>query len=146
MDLILPSRYPLAPNHPWSSQPKDHTGPPLAKSDSFAAQGIVHLVSSDLRLRCRPGEIYLGASTSNGKLHLKFFWDGNVFNDETVKEWLAEVKGAILWYLADDVTAKPIPVLPAYPRSSNTWFSRPMFIILFVLSAIISLIYHIYLS
>lgn len=41
----------------------------------------------------------MGASTSNNKLHLKFFWDGNVFEDKAVKEWLGEVRDAVVWYL-----------------------------------------------
>lgn len=86
IDAILPTHYPLA-----SAQASPQEGP--------EAQHSLVLLSSDLRLRCRPGELYLGASTSNNKLHLKFFWDGNVFDDESVKEWLREVRDAVVWYL-----------------------------------------------
>ena len=98
MDRLLPARYPLDPQDPIHSLRKG-----TDTSDKPQSQGTVHptllLLSSDLRLRCRPGELYLGASTSNGKLHLKFFWDGNVFEDDAVKEWLNEVRDAVVWYL-----------------------------------------------
>lgn len=93
MDRILPSHYPLDPENPINS----------SRKESDTSQRTIHptllLLSSDLRLRCRPGELYLGASTSNDKLHLKFFWDGNVFEDGAVKEWLDEVRDAVVWYL-----------------------------------------------
>lgn len=102
MDRLLPSRYPLDPQDPLHASRKGAD----ASDNSQQSQGTAHptlvLLSSDLRLRCRPGELYLGASTSNGKLHLKFFWDGNVFEDDAVKEWLDEVRDAVVWYLGQD--------------------------------------------
>jgi len=142
MDLILPSKYPLASNHPWASQSKAVIEPTSAKHTSAATHGSVHLLSSDLRLRCRPGEIYLGASTSNGKLHLKFFWDGNVFDDSTVKEWLDEVKGAVLWYLAGDIAVKSADPQNVFPH--HAWTARSVLLALFLSSVLLSLIFYVY--
>lgn len=69
---------------------------PLLKSKS---EPVLRLVTSETRLHCRPGELYLGASTSRGQLHLNVFWDGNVYDEDLVKEWLDEVRGATELYL-----------------------------------------------
>lgn len=114
MDSILPLEYPIpASNHLSPRSTALHSAKAgiipyleVITSDKISeqlprpnAKPLLHLVSSDLRLRCRPGEIYLGAFTANGQLHLKFFWDGNVFDDATVREWLDEVKDSAVWYL-----------------------------------------------
>lgn len=51
------------------------------------------------RLRAYPAELYLSASTWGGRLRMYVFYDGNVYEDVVVKEWLDEVSGAVLWYL-----------------------------------------------
>jgi hypothetical protein len=50
-------------------------------------------------LHCRPSELYLGASTFYQQLRFYIFWDQNVFDRETVEEWLGEVRGAAEFYL-----------------------------------------------
>lgn len=123
MDSILPLEYPIPSTHPLSPRSSaahptkaghlPSTRTPLSRVDSPSltsetasiqdACPILHLLSSDLRLRCRPGELYLGASTFHSQLCLKFFWDGNVFDGATVKEWLDEVREAAIWYLGQDI-------------------------------------------
>ena len=51
------------------------------------------------RLHTRPAELYLGALSSRGRLSMYVFYDGNVYEEEVVSEWLDEVRGAVLWYL-----------------------------------------------
>lgn len=53
-------------------------------------------------LRCRPTELYLGASTSAQQLRLIVYWDNNVFDEALVTEWLGEVRNAIDYYLGED--------------------------------------------
>lgn len=79
MDVILPRDY------------------PLSRADSSAP--TLHLHTNRNLLRCRPAELYLGASTTLQQLHLAVFWDMNVFDDETVEEWLQEVHDATAFFL-----------------------------------------------
>ena len=51
------------------------------------------------RLRCRPGEFYLGARTQYGQMHVHVFFDGNVVEEEVAREWIEEVKMALEYYL-----------------------------------------------
>lgn len=46
-----------------------------------------------------PAELYLGAATSRGRMNLYVRYDGNVFEEGVVTEWLDEVREAVLWYL-----------------------------------------------
>ncbi|KAK0210933.1 hypothetical protein DFS33DRAFT_1296408 [Desarmillaria ectypa] len=59
----------------------------------------IHLRCSGVRLRCRPGEIYLGASTFRNELELVVYWDNNVTEKAIIEEWLQEVKRATSHYL-----------------------------------------------
>lgn len=79
-DHLMPLGYPL------SGQGQEHL-PRL------------HVLSSIVRLRCRPGELYLGASSSRKQLHLTIDYDGNVYESDIVQEWLEEVKTATKIYL-----------------------------------------------
>lgn len=63
---------------------------------------VLHLHGLNTRLRCRPTELYLGASTSRRRLALTVQSDANVFEDEIIAEWLDEVKKATLFYLGKD--------------------------------------------
>jgi hypothetical protein len=63
----------------------------------------VHLVTSQTKLHCRPTELYLGAATSRQQLHINVFWDDNVYDEATVKEWLVEIREAVKFYLASEV-------------------------------------------
>lgn len=60
---------------------------------------ILRLRSNRTHLQCRPTELYLGASTSQGQLQFAIYWDSNVYDDATVHEWLSEVQSAAEWYL-----------------------------------------------
>jgi len=89
MDLLLPHTY------------------PLSRSES---EPVLRLLKSETRLHCRPGELYLGAATSRGQLRVYVFWDGNVYHEDVIKEWLDEVKGAMEQYL---VQANESPIVHA---------------------------------
>ncbi|KAJ4472090.1 hypothetical protein J3R30DRAFT_3523033 [Lentinula aciculospora] len=79
----------------------DHLIPPYYPRDITASKStpILHLVRSTTRLRCRPTELYLGATTVRGQLSLYVFWDENVYKREVVDEWLTEVRRATEWFL-----------------------------------------------
>jgi len=51
------------------------------------------------RLRCRPGELYLGARTQYGQMHIHVFFDGNVVEEDVAREWMDEVEMALEYYL-----------------------------------------------
>ncbi|KAK0503445.1 hypothetical protein EDD18DRAFT_1064752 [Armillaria luteobubalina] len=61
----------------------------------------IYLRCSGIRLRCRPGEIYLGASTFRNELELVVYWDNNVTEKAIIEEWLQEVKMAASYYLLE---------------------------------------------
>ncbi|KAJ7066375.1 hypothetical protein C8F01DRAFT_699069 [Mycena amicta] len=79
MDHILPLTYP-------QGQEQEHT---------------VERLSSDMHLRCRPGELYFGAKTSQGVTEFWVFYDSNTYEDAVVREWLDEIHGAVEYYLAE---------------------------------------------
>ncbi|KAG7447896.1 uncharacterized protein BT62DRAFT_946652 [Guyanagaster necrorhizus] len=62
----------------------------------------IYLHWSGTRLRCRPGEIYLGASTFRDELELVVLWDNNVTEEAIIEEWLQEVKRATSYYLLEN--------------------------------------------
>ncbi|KAF8892521.1 hypothetical protein BD779DRAFT_1389516, partial [Infundibulicybe gibba] len=72
---------------------------PRAYPLSNKTEPFVHLELSGVILRCRPGELYLGASTSRKQLHMSIFWDKNVYEEGVVDEWLHEVRSAAETYL-----------------------------------------------
>lgn len=84
MDVMLPPDYPLG---------------------KVGQETTLRLESSTTHLRCRPGELYLGAATSHKQLRLHVFWDGNMFDREIVEEWLQEVKAATQFYLGHNFEA-----------------------------------------
>ncbi|PBK78307.1 hypothetical protein ARMSODRAFT_947198 [Armillaria solidipes] len=61
----------------------------------------IYVRCSGLRLRCHPGEIYLGASTFRNELELVVYWDNNVTEKTIIEEWLREVKNATSYYLLE---------------------------------------------
>jgi len=67
--------------------------------ESIAKTPLVKLKKNTTVLRCRPSELYLGASTSRKSLHVGVYWDNNVFEEDIVTEWLEEVRAAIDFYL-----------------------------------------------
>jgi hypothetical protein len=64
----------------------------------------LRIMQSDTHLRCRPTELYLGADTTHGQMRMYVFYDGNVYKEAVVKEWLEEVRAATLWYLLDNTS------------------------------------------
>ncbi|KAG9311798.1 hypothetical protein JVU11DRAFT_8045 [Chiua virens] len=114
IDSILPLEYPLPPSHPlspFSSAPHPLKAgyvnsllSPSLPSPAGTASRVdtapkITLISANYHLHSRPAELYLGASTSAGQLRLYIYYDRNVFEPDVVREWLDEVKAAILWYL-----------------------------------------------
>ncbi|KAF5393693.1 hypothetical protein D9757_000360 [Collybiopsis confluens] len=85
---------PYYPRAPTSTLPQSEPTAPA-----------IYLVKSTTRLRCRPTELYLGASTSRGQFHLAVFWDENVYEKSVVQEWLNEVVSATEWFLVADSDA-----------------------------------------
>jgi hypothetical protein len=88
VDILLPTQYPLS-----------------APSDD---QIQIKILSQRTFLQCRPAELYLGSSTRNKQLQFGIFWDGNVYADETVRDWFSEIMAAIRHYLLyeQDTAAK----------------------------------------
>ena len=80
-DLIIPREY-AAPSAPPGSAP------------TLRLRAVRHL------LRCRTGELYLGASTSRGMLSFFCCFDAGAYEDALVREWMAEVRDAALFFLA----------------------------------------------
>ncbi|KAF8440093.1 hypothetical protein L210DRAFT_2198980 [Boletus edulis BED1] len=106
VDLMSPSEYPLPPIHPLSPFcPTPHpakagyvTPPPPSDSE---AETMAKIAVENLRvhLHTPPAELYLGANTSRGRMNMFVHYDGNVFEEGIVREWLDEVREAVLWYL-----------------------------------------------
>lgn len=110
MDLVCPSEYPLPPTHPLSpyssvphpvkagyiTPPSLSPSPSASEADTTPKIAIEH---TETHLHTRPSELYLGAASSRGRLNMFVFYDGNVFEEGVVKEWLDEVREAVLWYL-----------------------------------------------
>ncbi|GLB34885.1 hypothetical protein LshimejAT787_0204500 [Lyophyllum shimeji] len=91
IDHLVPRYYPLEPRA--ASTPR------------------LYLHFSQTRLHCRPAELYLGAATTRQQLHLNVFWDMNVYEEDTIREWLNEVREATEFYLGGEgsiATGKPL--------------------------------------
>ncbi|KAF8552696.1 hypothetical protein OG21DRAFT_1511193 [Imleria badia] len=108
LDLISPTEYPLPPTHPlspYSSVPHPvkagyvtPPSPPPSGSEADTTQKIT-VVNWRTHLYTRPAELILAASTTRGELNMYAQFDGNVFEEGVVTEWLDEVREAVLWYL-----------------------------------------------
>ncbi|KAG9314850.1 hypothetical protein JVU11DRAFT_3947 [Chiua virens] len=105
VDLISPTEFPLPPTHPLSPYaPVSHplragyVNPPAQLPSVTTAPKII-MDSRPTMLCAHPGELYLGASSSQGRMKMFVYHDRNVFDDGVTKEWLDEVKAAVLWYL-----------------------------------------------
>ncbi|KAG9316805.1 hypothetical protein JVU11DRAFT_2870 [Chiua virens] len=108
MDLVVPSEYPLPSSHPLSPySPLPHPAkpgyvvPPLPSPSIPEAATTSKLVVENWTsyYRTNPGGRYLGASTWRGQLKMFLHYDSNLYEEELVKEWLDELKAAVLWYL-----------------------------------------------
>ncbi|KAF8838028.1 hypothetical protein BDN67DRAFT_955732 [Paxillus ammoniavirescens] len=111
MDHIFPVEYPLGSSNPIS--PRSNIRHPVKAGyiippmpDTSEDKFRIFVEYSRIHLHTRPGELYLGAATSRGRLHMSVYYDGNVYEETVVREWLDEVKDAVVWYLgqshADD--------------------------------------------
>jgi hypothetical protein len=59
----------------------------------------IRIVKSWKKLSVHPAEFYLGAETKDQELSIYVSWDGKVFEDELVEEWLEEIRKATVYYL-----------------------------------------------
>ncbi|KAJ6572914.1 hypothetical protein B0H10DRAFT_2350920 [Mycena sp. CBHHK59/15] len=71
---------------------------PIHKTGA-SARPLLYLRTSESLLHCRTGELYLGARTSGQQLHFIVYWDKNVFSEDLVREWVAEIQQATHMYL-----------------------------------------------
>lgn len=88
-------------DRPMVSSPISES-PPHSNSGQSSSSGATYklrVLSSAAHLRCRPTELYLGSSTSRGQMKMFVHYDGNVYDNTTVREWLEDVKDATTWYL-----------------------------------------------
>ena len=103
LGLIFPTEYPLPSSHPLSPfSPISHSSRAgYAAPHSLEVDTTPKIVMENVHthLYTHPAELYLGAFTSRGELCMFVHYDRNVYEDEVVKEWLDEVKGAVMWYL-----------------------------------------------
>lgn len=107
MDALVPTDYPLPPEHylsPLCSTPHAYR----AGYPSWSPQAAVLEDAKTPRLHVEywcphpytpPAELYLGASTTHQQLQYFSCYDEHVFSDKIVVEWLSELKDATLWYL-----------------------------------------------
>ncbi|VDC01217.1 unnamed protein product [Peniophora sp. CBMAI 1063] len=72
---------------------------PVPQQEGQPAVETLHRVRSKMYLRCRPAELYLGAASVKGELHVYIFYDENVYDAKDVEEWLDEVRKALVSYL-----------------------------------------------
>jgi hypothetical protein len=83
MDKIIPHEYPM-----------------ISYESSVKAR--LQLGEAVSRLRCSPGELYLGAVTVQKQLIPFVHFDTNVFDEADIEEWMTEVKMALEFYLVDE--------------------------------------------
>uniref|UniRef100_D8PT78 Condensation domain-containing protein n=1 Tax=Schizophyllum commune (strain H4-8 / FGSC 9210) TaxID=578458 RepID=D8PT78_SCHCM len=76
------------------------------KYPANSPEPIIEILETHTRLRTRPTELYLGGATFKGQLGLVVHYDGNVYEDALVQEWLDEVRNAVHWYLGDGAKAQ----------------------------------------
>jgi len=67
-----------------------------------ASNPIIRVCEAEICLRVKPAQIYLSFVGGFGRLWIGCWWDGNVFEEEMVKEWVEEVASAANYYLGDE--------------------------------------------
>lgn len=106
---MFPSEYPLPPTHPlspYSSVPypvkAGYVTSPSPSPSAFEVDTTPKIVLENmwLHLQTHPGELYLSAWSARGQLNMHVFYDRNVYEEGVVREWLDEVREAVLWYLS----------------------------------------------
>ncbi|KAF8553902.1 hypothetical protein OG21DRAFT_1173840 [Imleria badia] len=108
MDLALPTEFPIPPTHPlspYSSVPHPvkagysaPPSPPVSTSEAEMTPKVM-VENSGIHMHARPAEHYLTADSISGRLNMYVIYDRNVFEEVVVREWLDEVREAVLWYL-----------------------------------------------
>ncbi|KAG1794191.1 uncharacterized protein HD556DRAFT_1371530 [Suillus plorans] len=107
MDHVLPTEYPLPPEHylsPLHSTPHAHRAgyapwSPQAAAFEDAKTPRPHVEYWRAHAHITPAKLYLGASTARQQLQYFVSYDQHVFSEKIVTEWLSELKDATLWYL-----------------------------------------------
>jgi hypothetical protein len=99
---LRPTKYPLHFDNPLSSR-KYFTGLEDAPPE-VPTTPTIEIVKSWTKLSVRAAELYLGAETKDQELSIFISWDGNVYEDELVKEWLEEIRKATEYYLLLDTS------------------------------------------
>jgi hypothetical protein len=106
LDKTVPFEYPLPSTNPLSPRSnRSHPAKagylvpqaPDTNDDELEAKLVVEY--SRTYVHTRPAELYVGAGTLRKQLYFDVFYDGNVYQENVVQEWLEEVKDAALWYL-----------------------------------------------
>lgn len=107
METVLPLDYPLSPDHelsPLRSAPHPHRAgypawsPPVDDVED-AKTPRLHIEYWRSHVHAHPGELYFGSSFANQQLQYFTSYDQRVFSEETVQEWMRELKDAAMWYL-----------------------------------------------
>jgi len=98
IDPLRPTRYPLQPFDPLSSQ-KYYPQPGVGDDGPSAGEPTIRVIDSWRKLCVRPAELYLGSFTQNGKLSIFVSWDRNTYEDHVIEEWLKETKYGTHHYL-----------------------------------------------
>ena len=99
---MLPNEYPYATNsNPVST---DHHTFKGNTELTLRQRPIPNLRIVDMatHLRVRPAELYLGAVMQRNQLDFFNFADLNVYDENTVCEWLEEVRDAAVHYLGQE--------------------------------------------
>ncbi|KAG1736437.1 uncharacterized protein EDB91DRAFT_505789 [Suillus paluster] len=107
VDNVLPLDYPLPPDQelsPLCSMPHpNRTGYPAWSPPADAVEDAktprLHIEFWRVHLHAHPAELYLAASSMHQQLHYFTSYDQRVFSEETMQEWMRELKDATLWYL-----------------------------------------------
>ncbi|KAG0696055.1 hypothetical protein DFH29DRAFT_991812 [Suillus ampliporus] len=107
LDNVLPLVYPLPPDQelsPLCSTPHPHrAGYPAWYPPGDAVEDAktprLHVEYSRIHLHAHPAELYVGASSGRQQLQYFTSYDQRVFSEETMQEWMRELKDATLWYL-----------------------------------------------
>ncbi|KAG2152768.1 hypothetical protein DEU56DRAFT_907944 [Suillus clintonianus] len=107
METVIPLYYPL-PLDQELSPLRSTTHPHLAgypawspPTDAIEDAKIprLHIEHWRAHIHAHPGEFYLAATFAHQQLQYFTSYDQHVFSEETVQEWMRELKDATLWYL-----------------------------------------------
>ncbi|KAL5503782.1 hypothetical protein ACEPAH_7853 [Sanghuangporus vaninii] len=115
-DSLLPLHYPLSSTS--------------CAKDNAQVSPRLHIRDNIIHLRCRPGELYLGALTTQEQLTFFVYVDARVYDLNIVQDWLEDVRAGTLHYFGDgalDVTeTKSWNMSAAAGANANLGNDRPM--------------------